>query len=203
MPTDVVVLFVFEEHWTGALLRAQLLERGVEGVALPRLSIALVALSGELFGGALLAVAQHSTLTDRDEATLEALRAMGALAGTVLASSSVVELVRGRWDRVLRQPIAFGKVAQAVEELLRARAQSGVEDVDEKDRAAAENERAALAKEAGFELRVGPPWPMLRCLRCGATRHSDVPQTRAALGALRQAFAAFWVEHAVLHEEPD
>ena len=190
MPTDTVVVFVFEEHWTAALLRAQLLERGVEGVALPRLSIALVALGGEAFGGSFVAVAQHSTLTDRDEATLAALRAMGAIAGTVLVASALIDGTGGRWDKVLPLPIAFGKVAEAVDELLKA---------PQAEDEGAETKRAMDATDAGFELRLGAPWPMLRCRRCGSSRHVDVPRTRASLGALRQSFAAFWVEHAALH----
>jgi hypothetical protein len=127
---------------------------------------------------------------------------MGTIAGTVLVSSASreVDATAGRWDKVLRLPIAFGNVAEAVDELLR-RSQKEPKEKEPKDEAAVAETRARIAEDAGFELRLGAPWPMIRCARCGASRHVGLPKTRAMLGALRQSLASFWLEHTARHAD--
>jgi len=177
-------LLAFGEHWTCAVVRAELIERGVNGRCAPAVSVGL--LLGDFDGLPDLLVVENETLSEHDRLVLDVFGSLGALGATVLVTDASSP-VRGRWDRVLRRPIAVGGVADGVEEVLRASSRAP----------AVSTEPASIE---GSEVRLGAPWPMIRCTRCSSSRHCELPQLPQQHARARTELAKFALEHGLEHQ---
>jgi hypothetical protein len=111
------ILLVMSDHWTRALLRAELIERGYDVVGAPDLVTALLCRPVERDRGPVRGI-----LIDQEVLVEPAVRLLDLLVSrhrnppVLLLASAVLRAPSGPWKRVLHKPAAIGKIASAVEE---------------------------------------------------------------------------------------
>lgn len=182
-----LVLIAFRDHWTGALVHAELLERGHDAACAGAVAAAVVTSTRANLARASVIVVEDATLSSpHDRAALAWLRALDPTRTVVLLTSATADVADGPWDMVLRRPITIAQIADVVEQL--------VDAGDAPASRAPEPSRARPPPE-GFEVRVALPWPMVRCRGCLASRHCEVPRTPAAKGTVIAAVVTFGLEH--------
>ena len=190
-----LVLLAFHDHWTCALLRAELLERGVAAVCLRAVAAALLPASPVSLAAPLVVVAEQASpaeravLGGRDGEALAWLRALGVLRAAVLVTSADADVIDDAWDRVMRRPIVLGDIADVAKKL----AGAGASSPGHRRRGRVRSQTPTVA---GFEIRIGPPWPAVRCTRCSASRQCEAARTESALGEVRANIATFGLAHA-------
>jgi hypothetical protein len=111
------ILLVMSDHWTRALLRAELIERGYDVVGAPDLLTALLCRPVERDRGPVRAI-----LIDQEVLVEPAVRLLDLLvsrhrnATVLLLASTLLAAPSGPWKRVLHKPATIGGIASAVEE---------------------------------------------------------------------------------------
>ena len=111
------ILLVISDHWTRALLRAELIERGYDVVGAPDLLTALLSRPVERDRGPVRAI-----LIDQETLVEPAVRLLDLLVSrhrdppVLLLASALLGELPGPWKRVLHKPAAIGEIASAVEE---------------------------------------------------------------------------------------
>jgi hypothetical protein len=194
------IALILEEFWTCALLRAELLERGRSAACVGRLGVLLVASRPAPMNAPMVIVADESALSGRDRGALRWMRAVGAPMRTVVIAHATVD-VEGPWDRVVRRPISLGDVATIVNGMaheLRSTPRPVRETEQIGPRASSTGTLSAFEPIAGLELRMGPPWPMIRCPSCNASRHCKTPGTPGEIREVQEALVNF----ALVHDHP-
>jgi hypothetical protein len=177
---EPAILLAFGDRWTATLLRAELLERGHEASRTTHVARAI--LTSESGRIRVLAV-EHPTISARDRLVVEWFRKLTGTPKVVLLTGASADVEPGPWDRVLRRPITIGSIAEVITEL-------------------AYGEPAFDAVECpsdmalrGFEVRLGDPWPMIRCARCRNSRHCERPHTGVEERTSLVALVDFAVQH--------
>lgn len=177
------VIVALADGWTGSLLHAELGVRGYRAGCVEHVASALLA--PERLRTVRVLVAEHATLSERDRLVLDWLRAFDAAPAVALLVRERDDGGEDGTDRMLRRPITVGEIADAVEALAGPRvAPDG-----------AISPSPDFAPLRGFAVRLGPPWPMIRCGRCAATRHCDMPETPVDRERVRVALAKFGLAH--------
>ena len=111
------ILLVMSDHWTRALLRAELIERGYDVVGAPDLVTALLCRPVERDRGPVRGI-----LIDQEVLVEPAVRLLDLLVSrhrnppVLLLASPLLTSPSGPWKRVLYKPAAIGEIASAVEE---------------------------------------------------------------------------------------
>ncbi len=164
-------LIVMVEHWTAALLRAELLERGWDAACAPSMAEALLIGAGR---GVSVVLIEDATLTARDPRLLAWAAAHEGMR-LVLLTGAVTEEAREPWQRILHRPLSLGAIARALR---------GV---------ASEPPSSA---ESGFSVRLGKPWPAIACTRCGKSRNYPMPRAANEERAVQADLPSFVLEHA-------
>jgi hypothetical protein len=177
---EPAILLAFGDRWTATLLRAELLERGHEASRTTHVARAI--LTSESGPIRVLAV-EHPTMSARDRLVVEWFRTLAGTPKVVLLTSASADVGPGPWDRVLRRPITIGRIADVITELVHGEAALD---------AAGHPTDMALR---GFEVRLGDPWPMIRCVLCRASRHCGPPHTDVEERASLVALVDFAVQH--------
>jgi hypothetical protein len=169
--------------WIGVLTRAELLERGWEASAIEGIAAALVRLNPELWKPPLVIVAEAETVSGRDLAALRWLRAIHSVVAAIAIVAVRAEAAGAEaWSMVLHRPIAVSEILGAI---FRASRQAAALPPDG---------RVLLD---GLDCRLGEPWPMIRCTRCGASRHCEQPRTEGHPGDMTIAIVTFALAHGV------
>jgi hypothetical protein len=168
MPSALIVM---PEHWTAALLKAELLERGWDAACAPSMAEGLVLAAGRKISVALV---DQAALSSRDPRLLAWAVAHEGMR-LVLLTGAMTEQARGPWQRVLRRPLSLGAIADALA-----------------SSASAPSPRV----ETGFSVRLDKPWPAIACAHCGRSRHYEMPRGEGEMRAVEADLPAFVVEHA-------
>ena len=179
-----IVLLALADRFTGTKLRGELIERGRDALCVMSASAAVILSAPNVVARASVFVVDDATLTPQDCAALEWIRALDPLRAIVMVTSGV-EDDGELWDGVLTRPVVANELFEVVGAL--------------GDRAAAPDRAARPAARrvpSGFELRVGFPWPMVRCLRCEAVRHCEAPRDAVEQGIVIAALVTFGLSHA-------
>jgi hypothetical protein len=179
------VLVALGDEWTCGLLRTELIERGQEATCVTRVSSALLMMDVEPTRPMCAVVVDDGALSARDRVVLEWFRALEAAPPIVLVTADAFEPVGGPWDRVVRRPFTMDAIADAVRDVTRAGTAPNPTT----------RRPGACAPLRGFELSLGPPWPMVRCPRCDARRHCEPPRRPSERELVRAAIVKFGVQH--------
>lgn len=113
------ILLVMPDHWTRALLRAELIERGYDVVGAPDLASALLSRPVEKDRGPVRAI-----LIDQDALVEPANRLLDLFVSRyrnpalLLLARAQLDTPPGPWQRIVRRPALIGEIASAVEETL-------------------------------------------------------------------------------------
>lgn len=170
---------------TCALLRSELIERGHDATCVARIAAALLMMDVEPTRPMCAMVVEQEALSDRDRIVLEWFRALEAAPPIVLVTGDVAKAMEGPWDRVVGGPPSLHAIADVVDVIARSGAPPN----------RGTRRPGECAPLRGFELRLGPPWPMVRCPRCGTRRHCEAPRGPAERDLVRAAIVKFGVQH--------
>ncbi len=108
------------DHWGRALLRAELLERGLDAVGSADLSTALLHPAFEEGRGPVRAILIDDDVLATSAAAMVALLASrNRQPAVVLLASTQLAEPRGPWSLVVRRPAAIGEIATTLEQLAR------------------------------------------------------------------------------------
>ncbi len=181
-----IVLLALADHFTCTKLRGDLIERGRDAACVISAAAAIILSAPSMLARASVFVVEDS-LTPQDRNALHWIRALDPRRAIVVIASGAepVDDDAQLWDGVLTRPVDPGELCDVVGAL--------------GDRAAAPASagRGTLRRTPpGFELRVGFPWPMVRCTRCSATRHCEVPRDAVEQGIVMAALVTFGLAHA-------
>jgi len=179
-----IVLLALADHFTCTKLRGELIERGRDAACVISVTAAIVLTAPIILARASVFVVEDSTLLPHDRAALAWIRALDPLRAIVMITSGVEDDTEV-WDGVLRRPVVASELCDVVGAL--------------GDRAATPDATARPAARrvpSGFELRIGLPWPMIRCTRCSATRHCEAPRDAVEQGIVIAAIVTFGLSHA-------
>lgn len=111
------ILLVLSEHWTRALLRAELLERGYDAIGAPDLITALLYRPVERERGPVRAILiDQEIVSQRASRLLELLISRHRNPPVLLLASALLSAPSGPWERVLHKPAALGEIAAALEQ---------------------------------------------------------------------------------------
>jgi hypothetical protein len=180
------VLVALGDEWTCGVLRTELIERGHEVTCVTRIASALLMMDVEPTRPVCAVVVEQATLSERDRVVLEWFRALEAAPPIVLVTgAAALKPVEGPWDRVLREPMTMDAIADVVGHITRG-------DIEPNRATRRPGECAPLR---GFELTLGPPWPRIRCPRCSARRHCEMPRSPSERELVRAALVKFGVQH--------
>jgi hypothetical protein len=182
-----IVLLALADHFTCTKLRGDLIERGHEAACVMGVAAAIILSAPSMLARASVFVVEDSTLSPQDRNALAWIRALDPLRAIVVITSRVEDVHDDGqlWDGVLTRPVEASELCDVVGAL--------------GDRAAAHDaaaRRAARRAPSGFELRVGFPWPMVRCTRCSAARHCEAPRDAVEQGIVMAALVTFGLSHA-------
>ena len=185
-----IVLLALADHFTCTKLRGDLIERGRDAACVISVAAAIVLSAPTMLARASVFVVEDSTISPQDRNALTWIRALDPLRGIVLIAGGVDAAGDDKelWDGVLTRPVVANELCEVVGALA--------------DRAAGPDVTSRLAARrapAGFELRVGFPWPMVRCTRCSATRHCEAPRDAVEQGIVIAALVTFGLAHASCH----
>lgn len=177
---DAPIVLVVDDY-TCVTLGAELLERGRDFACYSTVATMVVSVDAGSLGVPFVLVVDQITLSERDRMLLAGLHATGPLAASVLLASGLVDASRP-WDRIVHRPIASRELADILDEVLRSSRQE-------------RSRHAGQADLPGFELRMGRPWPIIRCSWCGGSRHCETPRTTREGGLVRQEVMKFLLAH--------
>jgi hypothetical protein len=169
-----MAVLVLEDHWTCALLRAELLERARDSECSPSLRLALL----RRREAPNVIVVDQRLLSAPECAALEALAAMDDETRIVLLGGGV-ESPLGPWDRILRRPIRAAELLSILESALDG---------------TLPRLRPRRIPE-GVALRRSAPWPMIRCDGCDTTRNYEAPRVPHEMALVAGDAAMFVLEH--------
>jgi serine/threonine protein phosphatase PrpC len=111
------ILLVMSDHWTRALLRAELIERGYDVVGAPDLVTALLCRPVERDRGPVRGILiDQEVLVEPAARLLDLLVSRHRNPAVLLLASAVLRAPSGPWKRVLHKPAAIGEIASAIEE---------------------------------------------------------------------------------------
>lgn len=127
---------MMSDHRARAVLRAELLERGLDAVGAPDLATAMLQPPFEEERGPVRAILiDHDVLTASAPRAVELLASRHGRPSVVLLASTQLELPRGPWDLVVRRPASIGEIATTLEQLARRMGSSTGADAVQRDRA--------------------------------------------------------------------
>jgi hypothetical protein len=169
-----MAVLVLEDHWTCALLRAELIEGMRDSECAPSLRLALLR---RREAPNVLLVDQH-LISGAECAALEALASMDDRARVLLLGGGV-EVPLGPWDRVLRRPILAAELLGVLERALDGKLP-----------------RLRPRRDPdGVVLRRSAPWPMISCATCHTARHYEAPRGPPEVAMVAGDAALFVLEH--------
>ena len=175
-------VLVWRDHWSCAMFRAELLERGWESGCARSLGIALLRLRGEAHPRPIdVVLVDQATLSERERSAMGALIALKGQAEFVLLGRRVAQPQVAPWDYVVDRPISIGALADLV-------ASSAF-----RPRKSADRDHFELTR---FTVRLGAPWPSIWCKRCGLSRHHQAPRSEEERERVRVYLMNFVLEHA-------
>jgi hypothetical protein len=172
------IAIAVEDHWTCALLCAELRERGLRARCVDHLAAALLLSEEEEREPTRLVVTEARVLQGADVPALQSLRAVDGRPAVLLIAPANSAVPDGPWDRLLRRPLTFGSlvecIGKATETAPRRDADGGL---------------------AGIVVRTGLPWPAVSCARCNTSRQCEAPRDARERERVRIAIAQFIVAH--------
>jgi len=185
-----IVLLALADHFTCTKLRGDLIERGRDAACVISVVAAVVLSAPSMLARASVFVVEDSTIEPQDRDALTWIRALDPLRGMVVITGGAGAAGEDEqlWDGALTRPVVANELCDLVAAL--------------GDRAAGPDVTSRLAARrapAGFELRVGFPWPMVRCTRCSAARHCEAPRDAVEQGIVIAALVTFGLAHASCH----
>ena len=170
------ILVSLADHWTCALVCAELREHACIACCVPSIAAALLLTNDPIE----VVLADRENLNARNVAVLRWSRIVSDKPAVALLAAADDVVEEGTCDRVLHRPVTIGRVVAAVEPLAMRRATQPLQP-----------------PPGAIELRLGPPWPAIRCTVCGHTRHCQTSQHPEDWQLARKALLQFAIEHCV------
>jgi len=179
------LLLVVPDHWTRVLLRAELLEEGYEAVGATSMETALVVPKADVRGPVRLILLDQDALSGQHASAARSLAARHGGAPIILLASTLSMPPAGPFRSIVRRPTTIGGLVSAIRDLV---GEGGTP-------------RPIPSGKDVFTVRMGPPWPLIHCRRCGKARHVEPVRGERERERARAELRKFTLEHATCWNE--